>query len=148
VYAEGDKVEVLDPLPIPLTVHLGNGSDKFLGNDEDDTCYAEGAKRNRCYGYGRRRRLHYPAPATAIASGARSTTTAGTAPAAMDAGEVRDGTSATWARGPTGVTVTAKTHCLYEGAGSGQLYGGPGVDCCDGGPGKGQSHSCEKGPGA
>jgi hypothetical protein len=35
----------------------------------------------------------------------------------------------------------------YEGAGSGQLYGGPGVDYCDGGPGRGQSHSCEKGPG-
>lgn len=45
-----DKVEVLDPLPIPLTVYLGNGSDKFIGNAEPDTCYPQGARRNRCYG--------------------------------------------------------------------------------------------------
>ena len=49
---QDDKVQVLDPLPIPLTVHLGAGSDKLLGNDEVDTCYSEGTKRNRCYGFG------------------------------------------------------------------------------------------------
>ena len=47
-----DKVEVLDPLPVPLTVHLGGGSDKFIGNNEPDRCYSEGAKRNRCIGGG------------------------------------------------------------------------------------------------
>ncbi len=47
---ESDKVEVLDPLPVPLTVYLGNGSDKFIGNAEPDTCYPQGARRNRCYG--------------------------------------------------------------------------------------------------
>jgi len=46
----GDFVEVLDRLPVPLTVHLGDGSDKFIGNGERDTCYSEGARRNRCVG--------------------------------------------------------------------------------------------------
>ena len=40
------------PMPIPVTARLGGGSDKFIGNDEPDTCYSEGAKRNRCYGNG------------------------------------------------------------------------------------------------
>jgi hypothetical protein len=35
-----DKVEVLEPLPVPLTVHLGDGSDKFIGSGEPDTCYS------------------------------------------------------------------------------------------------------------
>ena len=43
-----DKVDVLDPLPIPLTVYLGDGSDGFHGNNESDTCYSQGAKKNRC----------------------------------------------------------------------------------------------------
>jgi RTX calcium-binding nonapeptide repeat (4 copies) len=46
----GDKVEILDPMPIPVTVYLGDGSDKFIGNSEPDTCYPQGARRNRCYG--------------------------------------------------------------------------------------------------
>ena len=46
----GDFVEVLEELPVPLTVHLGDGSDKFIGNGERDTCYSEGARRNRCVG--------------------------------------------------------------------------------------------------
>lgn len=45
-----DKVEILDPLPAPVTAYLGDGSDKFLGNSEPDTCYPQGARRNRCYG--------------------------------------------------------------------------------------------------
>jgi hypothetical protein len=53
-----DKVEVLDPLPVPLTVHLGGGSDKFIGNGEPDRCYSEGSIRNRCIG--QRRLLHGP----------------------------------------------------------------------------------------
>ena len=49
---EDDKVEVLDPLPVPVTARLGAGSDKFIGNSEPDTCYPEATKRNRCYGGG------------------------------------------------------------------------------------------------
>ena len=46
----GDFVEVEDKLPVPLTARLGGGSDKFIGNGEPDTCYSEGARRNRCVG--------------------------------------------------------------------------------------------------
>ena len=56
-----DKVEVLDRLPIPLTVYLGAGSDKLIGNGEPDTCYPEGTKRNRCDRRRRQRRLHHRA---------------------------------------------------------------------------------------
>jgi hypothetical protein len=35
----GDFVEVLNKLPVPLTVRLGGGSDKFIGSGEADTCY-------------------------------------------------------------------------------------------------------------
>ena len=54
-----DKIQVEDPLPMPLLVRLGDGSDKFLGNDEPDTCYSEGSKRNRCHRRRRRRHLHH-----------------------------------------------------------------------------------------
>jgi len=47
---KGDFVEVLDRLPVPLTAHLGDGSDKFIGNGEPDTCYPEGARRDGCWG--------------------------------------------------------------------------------------------------
>ena len=47
-----DFVEVTERLPLPLTVDLGDGSDKFIGNGEPDTCYSEGARRNRCVGGG------------------------------------------------------------------------------------------------
>src|SRR6478752_1725880 len=46
----GDFVRVDQRLPVPLTVHLGAGSDKFIGNGERDTCYSEGSRRNRCIG--------------------------------------------------------------------------------------------------
>ncbi len=48
----GDEVDVLDPLPIPLTIYLGHGSDRFIGNSEADTCYSQGSRRNRCIGGG------------------------------------------------------------------------------------------------
>ena len=47
---EGDMVEILDRLPIPLTARLGGGSDKMVANGEPDTCYPEGSRRNRCVG--------------------------------------------------------------------------------------------------
>lgn len=47
-----DTVEVLDPLPVPLVTHLGDGSDKFIGSDEPDTCYPEGTANNSCDGGG------------------------------------------------------------------------------------------------
>jgi Ca2+-binding RTX toxin-like protein len=47
-----DKVEVLEPLPVPLVTHLGGGSDKFIGSGEPDTCYLEGTDSSSCYGNG------------------------------------------------------------------------------------------------
>jgi len=46
----GDFVKVAERLPLSLTVHLGAGSDKFIGNGERDICYSEGSRRNRCIG--------------------------------------------------------------------------------------------------
>lgn len=46
--SDSDKVEVLDKLPIPLTIHLGDGSDQFTGSDEADMCYPEGDANNSC----------------------------------------------------------------------------------------------------
>ena len=46
----GDFVRVAERLPFGLTVHLGAGSDKFIGNGERDVCYSEGSRRNRCVG--------------------------------------------------------------------------------------------------
>ena len=48
----GDFVRVADALPVPLTVYLGDGSDKFIGSGERDTCFPGGARRNRCVGGG------------------------------------------------------------------------------------------------
>ena len=83
----GDKVEVLDKLPIPLTIHLGAGSDKFIGNGERDTCYPEGAKRNRCYG-GAGDDICITGQRNTTASATGAMTTAGTAQVAMAAGAI------------------------------------------------------------
>jgi Ca2+-binding RTX toxin-like protein len=45
-----DTVEVLEPLPVPLIAHLGEGADKFIGSEEPDTCYPEGSVNNNCDG--------------------------------------------------------------------------------------------------
>src|SRR6478672_7036986 len=48
----GDFVRILDPLPVSVIAYTGAGSDKFYGNEEQDTCYTMGSKRNRCVGKG------------------------------------------------------------------------------------------------
>src|SRR5829696_594803 len=35
----GDFVRVKERLPVPLTIYLGGGSDKFIGGGERDTCF-------------------------------------------------------------------------------------------------------------
>ena len=141
-----DKVEVHDPLPIPLTAYLGDGSDKFIGNDERDTCYSEGARRNRCIGGG--------GDDTCITGQRNSDCVGGPGDDFCKHGAGSDGC---W--GDTGDDVcymgSGKDGChggpgkdrLYGGPDPDQLYGGPGRDFCDGGPGLGKSHGCEKGPG-
>lgn len=141
-----DKVQVLDPLPIPLTVHLGGGSDKLLGNDEQDTCYPEGAKRNRCYGFG--------GNDVCITGDKNSDCIGGSGDDYCKHGHGSDGC---WGgpgndvcymgSGKDGCHGEAGNDRLYGGAGTDQLYGGSGRDYCDGGPGVGYSHDCEEGPG-
>lgn len=153
-----DKVEVLDPLPIPLTAHLGRGSDKLIGNSEPDTCYPEGSKRNRCYGGGGN---------DICVTGQQNSDCVG------DGGDDYcrhgAGSDGCWGdfspkpddprQGTPGNDVcdmgSGEDGChggpgddrLYGGPGADQLYGESGNDYCDGGPGVGRSHECEAGPG-
>jgi Ca2+-binding RTX toxin-like protein len=141
-----DKVEVLDPLPVPLTVHLGGGSDKFIGNGEPDRCYSEGSIRNRCIGGG--------GDDICITGQRNSDCVGGPGDDVCKHGAGSDGC---W--GDAGKDVCymgpGKDGChggpgndrLYGGPDPDQLYGGPGRDWCSGGPGRGKSHTCERGPG-
>jgi Ca2+-binding RTX toxin-like protein len=142
----GDKVEVLDPLPLPVTAYLGNGSDKFIGNSEQDTCYPQGARRNRCIG---------GAGDDVCITGPRNSDCVGGP--GNDFCKHSTGSDGCWG-GPGNDLCEmgpGKDGChggpgddrLYEGPGTGKLYGGPGFDYCDGGPGVGRSYTCEAGPG-
>jgi len=162
--SQDDKVEVLDPMPLPVTVYLGDGSDKFIGNSEPDTCYPQGAKRNRCYG---------GAGNDICITGQQNSDCVG------DGGDDycrhgagSDGCWGDFAIGgegdPSGddprggnpgddicVMGPGMDGChggpgndkLYGGPQADQLYGEAGNDFCDGGPGVGKSHTCETGPG-
>ncbi len=141
----GDMVEVLDRLPIPLTIYLGNGSDKFIGNGERDTCYPQGSRRNRCIGG--------PGDDICITGPRNSDCVGGPGDDFCKHGSGSDGC---WGGGGRDVCVMGPGHdgChggpgrdrLYGGSSSDQLYGGGGFDLCDGGPGIGNSHTCESGP--
>lgn len=140
-----DVVEVLDRLPVPLTVHLGGGSDKFIGNGEADTCYSEGAMRNRCIG---------GAGDDVCITGPQNSDCVG------DSGDdycrTGAGSDGCWGgpgndvcrmgRGRDGCHGEEGNDQLYGGPGSDQLYGGLSYDHCDGFPGRGRSHECETGP--
>jgi RTX calcium-binding nonapeptide repeat (4 copies) len=142
----GDEVDVLDKLPVPLTVHLGAGSDRFIGNGERDTCYSEGSRRNRCVGGGGRD--------VCITGNANSDCVGGPGNDLCVHGAGSDGC---WGgpgddvcrmgAGEDGCHGGPGDDRLYGGPGADQLYGGPGRDYCDGGPGIGRSHGCELGPG-
>jgi hypothetical protein len=121
-----DKIEVLSPLPVPLTVNLGEGEGTMVGNAEDDTCYSEGAKASsRCIGN------------------------------AGDDVCMSDGGSNGCEGGPGNdicETGVASDHCdggsgndvCNMGAGQDHCEGGLGNDVCN--MGAGQDH-CEGGPG-
>lgn len=141
-----DKVEVLSRLPVPLTVYLGSGSDKMIGNGERDTCYPEGTARNRCIGGG---------GDDVCISGPVNTDCVGGP--GDDYCEADDGSDGCWGgpgqdvcymgAGQDGCHGEAGNDRLFGGPGADQLYGGPGEDYCDGGPGRGRSHGCEAGDG-
>jgi len=141
----GDLVEVVDRLPVPLTVHLGAGSDKFIGNGERDICYPEGSRRNRCIGGGGND-VCITGPANTDCVGGPGN----------DYCKARGGSDGCWGgpgrdvcrmgAGQDGCHGGSGNDMLYGGRSSDQLYGGGGHDFCDGGPGVGRSHGCEAGP--
>jgi hypothetical protein len=141
----GDFVEVLDRLPVPLRVYLGDGSDKFIGNGERDFCYPGGNRRNRCIGRG--------GDDVCITGPRNSDCVGGRGDDYCRHGTGSDGC---WGGPGKDVCVMGPGHdgChggrgndrLYGGSSSDRLYGGGGHDLCDGGPGWGRSQSCERGP--
>jgi Ca2+-binding RTX toxin-like protein len=141
----GDFVEVTNRLPLPLTVHLGAGSDKFIGNGESDTCYSEGSRRNRCVGG--------PGDDICITGEKNSDCVGG---AGDDYCQTGAGSDGCWGGSGNDVCRMGPGHdgChgeagddrLFGGASSDRLYGGAGFDACDGLPGRGRSEGCESGP--
>jgi hypothetical protein len=140
-----DKVEVLDPLPVPLIAYLGAGSDKLIGNAEADTCYPQGTRRNRCVG-GAGNDICIAAPVNTDCVGG----------AGNDYCKMSSGSDGCWGgpgrdvclmgRGQDGCHGEGGNDRLYGGPAPDQLYGGAGTDYCDGGAGVGRSHECEQGP--
>ncbi len=142
--AANDNVEVLDPLPAPLTAYLGGGSDKLIGNAERDTCYPQGSPRNRCIGGGGN---------DICISGPENTDCVGGP--GDDYCRTSNGSDGCWGGpgddvcqmggGQDGCHGEAGNDRLYGGPAADQLYGGAGFDYCDGEAGVGRSHECETG---
>lgn len=143
--ASNDKIVVLDRLPVPLTVYLGSGSDKLIGNGEKDVCYPQGSRRNRCIGKG---------GDDVCVSGLKNTDCVGGP--GNDYCETSHGSDGCWGgpgrdvcvmgAGQDGCHGDAGNDRLLGGPHADQLYGGGGFDYCDGGEGVGHSHACESGP--
>jgi hypothetical protein len=139
-----DKVEVLSPLPMPVTAYLGDGSDKLIGNAEPDVCYPQGTDRNRCLGEG---------GDDVCISGPVNTDCVGGP--GNDYCKTSSGSDGCWGgpgrdvclmgAGDDGCHGEGGNDRLYGGPGSDQLYGGGGSDRCVGEPGIGFSHECETG---
>jgi hypothetical protein len=141
----GDLVKVADRMPKPLTVHLGAGSDKFIGSGERDTCFSEGSRRNRCIGKG--------GNDVCITGNRNSDCVGGRGNDFCRTGAGSDGC---WGGPGQDICLMGPGHdgChgeggrdrLFGGPSSDQLYGGRGSDFCDGYPGIGKSHGCNRGP--
>ena len=141
----GDFVEVLDPLPAPLTVYLGAGSDKFIGNAERDTCFSQGSRRNRCVG---------GAGNDVCITGMRNSDCVGGP--GNDYCRHYNGSDGCWGGpgddvcvmgpGQDGCHGDAGNDRLFGGRAPDRLYGGRGWDYCDGQQGRGKSQGCDAGP--
>jgi hypothetical protein len=140
-----DKVEVLDPLPVPLTAYLGGGSDKLIGNSEADTCYPQGTSRNRCIGGGGND-ICIAAPVNTDCVGDGGSDYCRTSSGSDGCWGGAGNDTCLMGRGQDGCHGEEGDDRLYGGPSPDQLYGGPGSDYCDGGPGVGRSHECEEGP--
>jgi RTX calcium-binding nonapeptide repeat (4 copies) len=142
---DGDFVHIADPMPFPVIAHLGAGSDKFIGNTERDTCYSEGARRNRCIGKSNN---------DVCITGRKNSDCVGGP--GNDYCKTGAGSDGCWGGpgddicymgpGMDGCHGGPGDDILYGGANPDQLYGGAGYDYCDGGPGRGRSHACNIGP--
>jgi len=140
-----DFVQVMDRLPVPLTIHLGGGSDKFVGNGERDICYPEGSRRNRCVGgAGNDVCITGPVNTDCVGGPGNDYCEAGGGSDGCWGGPGRD--ICRMGAGSDGCHGGGGNDMLFGGRGNDQLYGGGGRDYCDGGPGIGRSHSCEAGP--
>jgi Ca2+-binding RTX toxin-like protein len=141
----GDFVKVAERLPLSLTVHLGAGSDKFIGNGERDICYSEGSRRNRCIGG--------PNNDICITGNRNSDCVGGPGNDYCRHGAGSDGC---WGGPGNDICIMGpgEDGChggpgndrLYGGASPDQLYGGRGDDYCNGQRGWGKSHACDAGP--
>jgi Ca2+-binding RTX toxin-like protein len=162
--SQGDKVEILDPMPVPVTAYLGSGSDKFIGNSEPDTCYPQGTKRNRCYGgAGNDICITGNQNSDCVGDGGDDYCKQGNGsdgcwgdfaiggegdPTGDDPRGGKPGNDiCVMGRGMDGCHGGPGNDKLYGGPQADQLYGGAGRDYCNGGPGVGRSHGCETGPG-
>ncbi len=141
----GDFVKVADPLPVPLAVYLGAGSDKFIGNDEPDTCYPQGSRRNRCIGRGGDDIcITGPNNSDCVGGPGNDYCRHGRGSDGCWGGPGRD--ICVMGPGQDGCHGNGGNDRLFGGAGADQLYGGRGFNYCDGSPDRGKSHSCTAGP--
>jgi hemolysin type calcium-binding protein len=141
----GDMVRVQDRLPVPLTVYLGSGSDKFIGNGERDTCYSQGSRRNRCIGGGGNDIcITGPRNSDCVGGPGNDYCKHGTGSDGCWGGPGRD--VCRMGPGHDGCHGGGGRDRLFGGSSSDRLYGGGGFDRCDGGKGWGRSQACEAGP--
>jgi Ca2+-binding RTX toxin-like protein len=141
----GDFVRVADRMPMALTVYLGDGSDKFIGNAERDTCYPGGAKRNRCVGGA--------GDDVCITGNRNSDCVGGPGDDYCRHGRGSDGCwggpgndICVMGPGQDGCHGDAGNDRLFGGRNPDRLYGGAGWDYCDGQHAWGRSQGCEAGP--
>jgi hypothetical protein len=124
--ADADKVEVLSPLPLPLTVNLADGAGLMVGNEEEDTCISEGADASsRCIGNG--------GDDVCVTNGGSNACEGGPGDDLCETGEGED-----LCKGGPGNDV------CKMGSGSDGCEGGPGNDLCEGEAGEDR---CKGGPG-
>jgi Ca2+-binding RTX toxin-like protein len=141
----GDLVRVKERLPVPLTIYLGAGSDKFIGHGERDTCFPGGARRNRCIGGGGNDTcITGPRNSDCVGGPGDDYCRHGTGSDGCWGGPGND--VCVMGPGQDGCHGEGGNDRLYGGAQPDQLYGGRGRDFCDGGPGWGKSHTCDAGP--
>ena len=141
----GDFVRVKKKMPVPVTVYLGPGRDKFIGNGERDFCFPGGARRNRCVGG--------PNNDVCITGNRNSDCVGGPGNDYCRHGRGSDGC---WGGRGNDICIMGpgEDGChggpgrdrLYGGPGQDQLYGGRGFDYCNGQRGWGKSHGCNAGP--